>query len=56
MQSLDLEIKNLIISTLNLEGVSPDDIETDAPLFGEGLRISVCPATCSGFIRPGVSV
>ncbi len=39
MQSLDLEIKNLIISTLNLEGVSPDDIETDAPLFGEGLGL-----------------
>lgn len=39
MQSLDLEIKNLIISTLNLEGVSPDDIETNAPLFGEGLGL-----------------
>ena len=39
MQSLDLEIKNLIISTLNLEGVSPDDIETDAPLFGDGLGL-----------------
>jgi len=39
MQSLDLEIKNLIISTLNLEGVSPDDIDTDAPLFGNGLGL-----------------
>lgn len=39
MQSLDLEIKNLIISTLNLEGVSQDDIETDAPLFGDGLGL-----------------
>ncbi len=39
MQSLDLEIKNLIISTLNLEGVSPDDIDTNAPLFGDGLGL-----------------
>lgn len=39
MQSLDLEIKNLIISTLNLEGVSPDDIDPNAPLFGDGLGL-----------------
>lgn len=39
MQSLDLEIKNLIISTLNLEGLSPDDIDTDAALFGDGLGL-----------------
>ncbi|PKH23704.1 acyl carrier protein [Enterobacterales bacterium CwR94] len=39
MQTLYLEIKNLIINTLNLEELTPDDIETDAPLFGNGLGL-----------------
>lgn len=39
MQTLYLEIKNLIINTLNLEELTPDDIETDAPLFGDGLGL-----------------
>lgn len=39
MSSLDNEIKQLIIDVLNLEDVSVDDIETDAPLFGEGLGL-----------------
>jgi len=39
MQALYLEIKNLIISTLNLDELSVDDIDTDAPLFGEGLGL-----------------
>ncbi|SAC01796.1 acyl carrier protein [Enterobacter hormaechei] len=34
MQALYLEIKNLIISTLNLEELTPEDIDTDAALFG----------------------
>ena len=33
------EIKALIIRSLNLEDVQPEDIETDAPLFGEGLGL-----------------
>lgn len=33
------EIKELIISSLNLEGMTPDDIETDAPLFNDGLGL-----------------
>ena len=33
------DIKLMIIDTLNLEDISPDDIETDAPLFGEGLGL-----------------
>ena len=37
MQALYLEIKNLIITTLNLEELSADDIDTDAALFGDGL-------------------
>ncbi|MEX3021757.1 phosphopantetheine-binding protein [Kluyvera sp. STS39-E] len=39
MQALYLEIKNLIITTLNLDELSADDIDTDAPLFGEGLGL-----------------
>jgi acyl carrier protein len=32
-------IKELIIEALNLEDMSPDDIETEAPLFGDGLGL-----------------
>ncbi len=39
MQSLENELKALIIETLDLEDISPDDIDTDAPLFGEGLGL-----------------
>jgi len=33
------EIKVFIIETLDLEDVTPEDIEDDAPLFGEGLGL-----------------
>ena len=36
---LVLELKKLIINTLKLEDMNPDDIEDDAPLFGEGLGL-----------------
>ena len=39
MQSLELEIKQLIISALALEDVTPDAIDASAPLFGEGLGL-----------------
>ena len=39
MQALYLEIKDLIITTLNLEELSADDIDTDAALFGDGLGL-----------------
>lgn len=39
MNNLAHEIKNLIINTLNLEDISVDDIDSDAPLFIEGLRL-----------------
>tara|TARA_R110000751_G_scaffold85371_2_gene170453 strand:- start:2168 stop:2398 length:231 start_codon:yes stop_codon:yes gene_type:complete len=29
----------MIIETLELEDITPDDIEPDAPLFGEGLGL-----------------
>ncbi|QSX33928.1 acyl carrier protein [Shewanella avicenniae] len=37
--SLHNEIKQLIIDSLDLEDVTVEDIETDAPLFGEGLGL-----------------
>ncbi|WP_442796536.1 phosphopantetheine-binding protein [Pantoea vagans] len=39
MDSLIYDIKQMIIDTLNLEDLSPDDIETDAALFGDGLGL-----------------
>ncbi|MGY5955002.1 Acyl carrier protein [Kosakonia sp. BK9b] len=39
MQQLYLELKNLIINTLNLDELSADDIETDVALFGDGLGL-----------------
>lgn len=39
MQQLEIELKTLIIDALNLEDMSIDDIETEAPLFGEGLGL-----------------
>jgi acyl carrier protein len=33
------ELKDLLIDGLHLEDVEPDDIELDAPLFGEGLGL-----------------
>lgn len=42
MDPLSHEIKELIITTLNLEGMTPDEIETEAPLFGDGLGLNNC--------------
>jgi len=39
MQALYLEIKNLIINTLNLDELTAEDINTDAALFGDGLGL-----------------
>ena len=39
MDDLKLEIKKLIISSVELEDISVDDIKDDAPLFGEGLGL-----------------
>jgi len=33
------EVKEFIVSSLALEDVSVEEIETDAPLFGEGLSL-----------------
>lgn len=33
------QLKQTLISELNLEGLSPDDIDDGAPLFGDGLGL-----------------
>ena len=39
MDELVLELKQRMIDALNLEEMTPEDIETEAPLFGEGLGL-----------------
>ena len=39
MNDLKLRVKQMIVERLKLEGMSPDDIVDDAPLFGEGLGL-----------------
>ena len=36
MSDLHLEIKRLIVEALNLEDLVPEEIDADAPLFGNG--------------------
>ena len=33
------KVKQLIIDSLRIDGMSPEEIDTDAPLFGEGLGL-----------------
>ena len=39
MEELILELKERIIEALNLEEMTPDEIDAQAPLFGEGLGL-----------------
>lgn len=39
MEELILQLKTQIIEALNLEDMEPQDIEDDAPLFGDGLGL-----------------
>ncbi|EWH10621.1 acyl carrier protein [Catenovulum agarivorans DS-2] len=39
MADLNLEVKELIIEALDLEDITPEDIEDDAPLFVDGLGL-----------------
>jgi len=38
-QSLENELKALVIESLGLEDIGPGDIGRDAPLFGDGLGL-----------------
>lgn len=39
MEELILEFKKHLIEELNLEDLKPEDIDNNAPLFGEGLGL-----------------
>ncbi|WP_150046692.1 MULTISPECIES: phosphopantetheine-binding protein [Methylomonas] len=39
MDSLEAELKQLIIDIFELDALSPQDIGSEAPLFGEGLGL-----------------
>lgn len=53
MQNLQREIKQLIIDSLNLEGLTPDDIDDQAPLFGDGLGLDSIDALELGLAIKG---
>ncbi|MBL8509863.1 phosphopantetheine-binding protein [Chitinimonas sp. JJ19] len=59
MQALEQEIKAIIIESLNLEDVTPDDIDTSAALFVDGLGLDSIDALELGLAlqkRYGVSM
>lgn len=39
MSALELEVAQMIVDTLDLEGVDPQNIEPEAPLFNDGLGL-----------------
>lgn len=39
MQELERELKQLLIEVLNLEDLSAEQIDSEAPLFGDGLGL-----------------
>ena len=39
MDNLILQLKNQIIEVLNIEDMTPEDIDAEAPLFGDGLGL-----------------
>jgi len=39
MEDLKQSLKQQIIDSLNLQGMKPEDIDDNAPLFGEGLGL-----------------
>lgn len=39
MTQLENELKEMIVDTLNLEDIAPEDIVTEEPLFGDGLGL-----------------
>jgi acyl carrier protein len=59
MQQLEHDIKALIISSLALEDLTPDDIDSAAPLFVDGLGLDSIDALELGLAlqkRYGVSL
>jgi acyl carrier protein len=59
LQALEHEIKDLIITTLSLEDLRPEDIDAAAPLFVDGLGLDSIDALELGVAlqkRYGVSL
>jgi acyl carrier protein len=50
MSDLELEIKNLIISSLELEDILPEEIDSEEALFAEGLGLDSIDALELGMI------
>lgn len=50
MNNLEKEIKELIIKSLNLEDVSVDDIDSEEPLFVDGLGLDSIDALELGMV------
>lgn len=50
MDSLKYEIKKLIIDALNLEDMTPEEIDDDIQLFGEGLGLDSIDALELGIV------
>ena len=38
-EETESRIKEIVVASLDLEDISPSEIETDAPLFGDGLGL-----------------
>lgn len=58
-QDLEHEIKQLIVTSLSLEDIAPEDIVTEAPLFVDGLGLDSIDALELGLAlqkRYGVSL
>lgn len=39
MEDIRITLKQQIIDSLNLQGMKPEEIDNDAPLFGDGLGL-----------------
>ena len=52
MGSVEDEVKQLIIDVLQLEDITPADIDTDAPLFVDGLGLDSIDALELGVALP----
>ena len=54
MGSVEDEVKQLIIDVLQLEDITPADIDTDAPLFVDGLGLDSIDALERGWLSISV--
>lgn len=50
MNDLESAIKTLIVDTLHLEGIRAEDIDSNAPLFGDGLGLDSIDALELGIV------